>query len=144
MVLPYRGDLFRGDCVDIVPGSDWGERYERVMARAKVRVVSSHKLGDGGVSYDYADQVLHGLARMHAGQLGVSLTHLALWDGRAGDGRGRGGTASTVGRWRRAGFDVTVIGLPATAPRRGVRPKPRRRPRRRRSRRRRRPKPPTS
>jgi class 3 adenylate cyclase len=107
VVLPYRRDLFRRESMDAVPGSDWGERLERVLGRAKVREVSSHKLGGSGVSYDYANRILHGLAQMHAGQLGVELSHLAVWDGRPGDGPG--GTASTVGRWKEAGCDVSVI-----------------------------------
>jgi class 3 adenylate cyclase/tetratricopeptide (TPR) repeat protein len=109
VVLPYRRDLFRQDSVDLVPGSDWGERYERVLGRAKVREVSGHRLGDNGVSYDYANQVLHGLAKMHAGQLGVALSHLAVWDRRPGDAPG--GTASTVERWQASGYDVAVIDL---------------------------------
>ena len=111
VVLPYRGDLFRKDCVDVIPGSDWGERYDHVLGQAKVREVSSHKLGDGGVSYDYANQVLHGLARMHAGQLGVELSHLAVWDRKPASGLG--GTATSVERWMRAGLDVAIIDVAA-------------------------------
>jgi class 3 adenylate cyclase len=107
VVLPYRRGAFREDCVDLVPGSDWGERFERVLARAKAREVSTHKLGDGGVSYDYSSRVLHGLAQIHADQLGVGLSHLAVWDGKPGDGPG--GTADTVRLWRQGGREVTVI-----------------------------------
>ncbi len=111
VILPYRRDDFRVDSVEIIPESDWGARFDRLLSRAKVREVSSHRMGDGGVSYDYANQVVHGLARMHATQLGVDLAHLAVWDRQPGDGSG--GTASSVERWIRSGFDVWIFDLPA-------------------------------
>jgi class 3 adenylate cyclase/tetratricopeptide (TPR) repeat protein len=109
VVLPYRSDLFREDCVDVVPGSDWGDRFERVLKRAKVREVSGQRLGDCGVLYDYANWVLHGLAKIHAEQLGVGLKHLAVWDRRPGDAPG--GTADTVGRWEGLNHHVNVIDI---------------------------------
>jgi class 3 adenylate cyclase len=93
--------------VEIVPGSDWGARFDRVMSRANVHEVSQHRVPLGGISYDYANMVLRGLALMHAGQLGAALRYLAVWDGRPGDGPG--GTASTVAHWRQDGADVAVI-----------------------------------
>ena len=83
VVLPYRRALFAKTSVSIVPGTDWDERFDRVDRAGRVREVSSHKMGGGGVSYDYANRVLHGLASTHARQIGVDLRHLAVWDGRA-------------------------------------------------------------
>jgi class 3 adenylate cyclase/tetratricopeptide (TPR) repeat protein len=107
VVLPYQSKLFRKDSVEIVPGSDWGARFDHIIKSAKVHEVSEHRAPLGGISYDYASMVLRGLALMHAGQLGAPLRHLAVWDGRPGDGPG--GTASTVARWRQGGADVAVI-----------------------------------
>jgi class 3 adenylate cyclase/tetratricopeptide (TPR) repeat protein len=114
VVLPYSRDLFRKDSVEIVPGSNWAQRFERILARANVREVSQHRLAVSGISYDYANRVLRGLALMHADQLGAELRHLAVWDGRPGDGPG--GTASTIERWRKEGCKVDVIDLRPAPP----------------------------
>ena len=60
VVLPYRRELFRAHSVDIIPGSDWGERFDRLLGRANVRVASRSRLDVGGISYDYANMVLRG------------------------------------------------------------------------------------
>jgi class 3 adenylate cyclase len=109
-VLPYEKASFFDDSVDIIPGSDWGERSQRILDRAtEIVTVSGQRLAAGSVSYDYANQVLHGLAIMRAGQLETDLIPLAVWNGETGDGRG--GTASTVDRWRALGYTVELINL---------------------------------
>ncbi len=107
VVLPYDKELFRHDSVAIVPGSDWSRRFDDVLARSKVHTVSTHRLALQGVSYEYANRVLHGLALIQAAQLGSSVTRLSVWDGGPGDGPG--GTADTVMRWRAQGHEVSVI-----------------------------------
>jgi len=109
VVLPYDRDQFLADSVEIVPGSDWGERLRRVLERAEVTTASHQRLAVGGVSYDYANMILHGLASLRAEHLDTELVALAVWDGRPGDGAG--GTASTVARWRSQGLAVDVIDL---------------------------------
>jgi adenylate cyclase len=53
------------------------------------------------------------MAALRAAELDTELVRLVLWDGKPGDGRG--GTASTVERWRAAGRDVEVIDLAAVS-----------------------------
>jgi class 3 adenylate cyclase len=113
VVLPYNREQFRVDCVDIVPGSRWSERYDQVLAHAaEVVLASDHPIG-GGMSYEYGFRLLDGAARVKADDLDSDLVCLALWDGRAGDGRG--GTASAVEHWQRAGRKIEVIDLAALA-----------------------------
>jgi hypothetical protein len=112
VVLPYDKDLFARDSVAIIPGANWDERYEQVLKRAaQVVTVSSQKMAGGGVSYDYANLVLHGLSSVRAGELQTELVALAVWDGKRGDGPG--GTATTVERWRQLGVRVELIELDA-------------------------------
>ncbi len=98
VVLPYEKDEFCKDSVTIINDAYWKERYERVLKRAtQVVTVAPEKISQGGLSYDYANQVLLGLSSVHADRLGTTLTPLAVWDGKKGDGPG--GTASIVRRW---------------------------------------------
>lgn len=110
VVLPYERDQFVRDSVDVIPNSSWRARFDRVLARA-TRVVTAAKdrFGRGGVSYDYVNQLLLGLASIRARQLETGLTPLVVWDRATGDGAG--GTASAVKDWRRAGQRVEIIDL---------------------------------
>lgn len=109
VVLPYHKDQFRKDSVDIIPEDDWAARYDKLLAGSRVlNEVSVHKLA-GGVSYDYSNRVLNGLAMLHAERLETDLVRLAVWDGKPGDGPG--GTAGTIAQWRASGHDVEVLNL---------------------------------
>jgi class 3 adenylate cyclase len=109
IVLPYNQDEFVRDSVDFVPNSNWRSRFERVLARATSLVTASNQpLAIGGVSYDYANQMLLGLATIHSARLGAQLIPLAVWDGTRD---APGGTASAVDRWRKIGYTPTIIDL---------------------------------
>jgi class 3 adenylate cyclase/tetratricopeptide (TPR) repeat protein len=114
VVLPYEADAYMTDSVHIVPEGDWSQRFRKVIAQAtQVVTASSQKMKAGGVSYDYANLLLHGLATVLSRQLDTTLWGLAVWDGRPGDGPG--GTASVVARWHALGVPVYRIDL-ATIP----------------------------
>jgi len=109
IVLPYAQKQFIKDSVDIVPGN-WRERFKQVLKSANsVIVASNERLEEGGMSFEYANFLLHGLADIRARQLETKLEPLAVWDGKDGDGPG--GTASAVGHWRKVGLDVSVIDI---------------------------------
>ncbi|MEP6821449.1 MAG: TRAFs-binding domain-containing protein [Chthoniobacterales bacterium] len=108
VVLPYGREQFVRDSVDVIPKGDWRARFDRVLARAAHVVTASRdRFGRGGVSYDYANHLVLGLARIRARRLETELSGLAVWDGAKGDGLG--GTASAVNDWRHAGLHVEVI-----------------------------------
>jgi class 3 adenylate cyclase len=110
IVLPYARDQFELDSVAFVPGSRWPERYRGALERATdVVIASERRMGLGGLSYEYANVLIDGLAGLRADALDGEVIPLALWDGREGDGRG--GTAATVEQWRRAGRSVEIINL---------------------------------
>lgn len=99
VVLPCRLETFRQETVEYLPGSNWGERFDKVVGRARrVHIVSDEPLAPNDPTYQYMNTVLFGLARMHAHRLQTSLRPLAVWNGRPGDGPG--GTADTVRLWR--------------------------------------------
>lgn len=110
VVLPYAKELFIKDSVDIIPGSDWAKRLEKVIAQAnETQELSKQPQMAGGVSYEFANLMLHGLASVRAAQLETKLVPVAVWDGKSGTGVG--GTGGTVERWRRLGLQIEVIDL---------------------------------
>ena len=109
VVLPYDKEHFLEDSVSFA-GGDWPARVERLLSRAAhVVVASNQKMEIGVVSYDYANQLVFGLASIRARQLETKLTPLAVWDGGKGDGPG--GTASVIERWRSLGHKVEIVQL---------------------------------
>src|SRR5262249_5970146 len=112
IVLPYEREEFIRESVNLIPEAKWRIRFEGVLKHAtRVGIASTQRLEIGGVSHDYANQLLLGLARIRAGQLETELRTLAVWDGLYGDGQG--GTASVVERWRNHGLRVEIIDLSA-------------------------------
>ncbi len=110
VALPYEKEQFILDSVDFVPGSNWRARFESVLARvARVIVVSTQRLEIGGVSYDFCNDMLLGLAAIHARQLDTPLVPLAVWDGTPGDGPG--GAASAVQNWQTLGYEPEIVDL---------------------------------
>jgi class 3 adenylate cyclase len=97
VLLPYDAQSFIQDSVDLIPDSNWVQRYESVIAQAtEVTLASPHKIRAGGVPFDYANVMMHGLATLRARQLETTLMGLVVWNGYAGDGPG--GTSSVVER----------------------------------------------
>jgi len=110
VVLPYGREEFVRDSVDFIPGSNWCERFDRVLERAaRVITASTQKLEIGGVSYEFCNELLLGLAAIRARQLDAALIPLAVWDGMAGDGPG--GAASVVRIWRSSGYEPEIVDL---------------------------------
>jgi class 3 adenylate cyclase len=110
VILPYEKERFIKDSVEIVQGGDWGKRLEKVIAQAiETQEVSKQPRMDSGVSYEFANRMLQGLASVRAEQLETKLVPVALWDGKSGTGVG--GTGDTVERWRQLGLQVEIINL---------------------------------
>ena len=110
VILPYEKERFIKDSVEIVQGGDWGKRLDKVIAQAiETQEVSKQPRMGSGVSYDFANRMLHGLASVRAQQLETKLLPVALWAGKSGTGVG--GTGDTVERWRQLGLPVEIINL---------------------------------
>jgi class 3 adenylate cyclase/tetratricopeptide (TPR) repeat protein len=108
VVLPYNEQEFVRDSVDFVP--KWRARFDRVVARAaRVITASTEHLQIGGVSYEFCNQLLLGLAAIRCRQLDSTLIPLAVWNEKPGDGPG--GAATVVENWRSLGYEPEIISL---------------------------------
>ena len=108
IILPYEKMQFANDSVDIIPGSNWEDRYYRLLDQAtQVLTASEYRLEEGSVFYDYASLLLYGLAKKRAKQLETELVPIAVWNERQGDGPG--GTETNVKRWSRYGNNIELF-----------------------------------
>jgi class 3 adenylate cyclase len=95
IVLPCSVQAFRHDCVDVIPGADWGARFDKLMAAASsVDVLGEEYASDNAMASECCSRIIAGLARLRAAQDSEQAVLLALWDGRPGDAFG--GTQSFV------------------------------------------------
>lgn len=118
VILPFERDLFTQSSVLIGQGDEWTDRFRRVIGQAAEVLEASHQGQTGGVSYEFANLLLDGLASIRAQQLETHLVPMAVWDGKTGDGPG--GTAAAVERWKRLGLHVEIIDLNGILRREGI------------------------
>jgi class 3 adenylate cyclase/tetratricopeptide (TPR) repeat protein len=113
IVLPYNYDEFVEDSIAFVPESNWRARCDQVLKRAaRVLTISTQRIEMSGVSYEFCNQMLLGLASIRSRQLDTELVPLAVWNGKRGDGPG--GAATVVENWGSLGLEPVIIGLPDT------------------------------
>jgi class 3 adenylate cyclase len=109
VVLPFPPAEFLRASVDLVPGSDWPQRFDRILeAAASVTSASDHASEDPS-SFVYANLILSGMAALHARRLETELLGLAVWDGKPA--AGPGGTASLIEHWQSRGLTLEHIDL---------------------------------
>ena len=110
VVLPYNKEQFIRDSVGFISDSNWTARFERVLGHAAhIVVASDQRLEIGGVSYDFCNQMLLGLATIRTLRLDTKLIPMAVWDGLPGDGPG--GAASAIDAWRSLGYKPEIVDL---------------------------------
>ena len=109
IVLPFPPAEFHRVSVDFAPGG-WRERFEHVLAAAdSVTITSDHRARGSSATFEYANLVLTGMARLRASGLKTGLRGLTIWDEKPA--RGAGGAASLVDIWRGQGIDVELLRL---------------------------------
>jgi class 3 adenylate cyclase len=110
IVLPFPAEEFHRVSVDFASGG-WGERFERALAAAdSVTVTSDHRARGSSATFEYANLVLTGMARLRAQALQADLRGLAVWDGKAS--AGGAGAAALVRIWQSQDVTLEQIVLP--------------------------------
>jgi class 3 adenylate cyclase len=108
VALPCAVESFRRDCVDIIPGSDWGSRFDRILEHAStLEILGEQYASDNAMASECCSRVLVGLAARCAMAHKEEPIVLALWDGRPGDAEG--GTHSFVRYCIDHGFKVRLM-----------------------------------
>ncbi|MCG7853646.1 MAG: hypothetical protein MIO92_14100 [Methanosarcinaceae archaeon] len=110
VILPFETEAFCKTSVDIIPGTAWKKRFNRVLKQAKsVITASDHRFSENDAAYQYTNLLQDGMAILRARMLGTEVVPLALWDGQPGDGPW--GTASFVEHWRSKGLEPDIIDI---------------------------------
>jgi class 3 adenylate cyclase/tetratricopeptide (TPR) repeat protein len=110
VILPHLKEEFIKTSVTLIPGADWGPRFEAVLEQAtQVIIASENRTSGNAMVYEYANLLLDGLAILRAKMLDTELIPLVVWDGGVGDGPG--GTSSLVQHWRSSGLEPEIIDL---------------------------------
>jgi class 3 adenylate cyclase len=111
VVLPFPAPEFHRVSVDFAPGN-WGQRFEQVLKAAdSVTVTSDHRARGSSASFEYANLVLTGMARLRAQALQTELQGLAVWDGKPSTSGA--GSAALVRIWQSQNVKLQQIHLPA-------------------------------
>ena len=114
IVLPFPAEQFRAESVNFPAGGRWGERFERLLESAnEVLVIGEPPPPCGTSTFEYANLVMTGLARLRAQMLDSRVQGLAVWDGT--DAGGAGGTGSMVSMWQSAGVPLEHVAISASA-----------------------------
>lgn len=109
VVLPFPPAEFRAASVDFA-GGDWGARFERALAAAaSVTVTSDHRASGSAATFEYANLVLTGMARLRAQLLDTTLQGLVVRDPRSPGAAG--GAASLAELWQAAALPVESIDI---------------------------------
>jgi hypothetical protein len=112
IVLPFPAEQFRAESVDFCHGGQWGERFERLLESAnEVLVIGERPPSGGNSTFEYANLIMTGLARLRAQMLDADLQGLAVWDGT--EAGGEGGTGSLVSIWKENGVALEHIAVAA-------------------------------
>jgi class 3 adenylate cyclase len=110
IILPFIKEEFIKSSVSIIPGTDWGPRFEAVLEQAtQVIIASDNRVSGNAMVYEYANLLLDGLAILRAKMLDTELIPLVVWDRGAGDGPG--GTSSLIQHWRSHGLEPEIIDI---------------------------------
>lgn len=98
IVLPFSTEVFKQKSVDLIAGSDWAERFDKVINKAS-RVVSlaQHNPEIEFPVYDFTNRFIFGMAQNRAAIIDSKVHCFSVWDGVSS--KKHGGTASAIQLW---------------------------------------------
>jgi hypothetical protein len=84
IILPHFKEDFIRSSVSLIPGSDWGSRFEAVLDQASQVILASENRASGNAMvYEYANLLLDGLA-IAGENAGHRINSPGVWDGGGG------------------------------------------------------------
>jgi class 3 adenylate cyclase len=110
IILPFITSEFKKTSVDIIPGANWGKRFDQLLKRSSRIVIANENRGTGNaVVYEYSNLLKDGLAILRAKILDTELIPIAVWDGQPSDAPG--GVSAIVNHWRSQGKEPEIIDI---------------------------------
>lgn len=109
IVLPFEKEPFIATSVDLIPGSDWKQRFEKVLAKAnEIKILSQYNEITLDDDLLFANLYLYGTAQVRAERAGTDLKTLLVWD--CNTAQSIAGTAALADLIRKkgTGFDVVA------------------------------------
>jgi class 3 adenylate cyclase len=108
VVLPFPAEEYRRIKF---AASDWADRFERVLRAAdSVTVSSDHRARGSTATFEYANFIVTGMARLRAQMLHTDLCGLAIRD--SAPSAREGGTASLLQIWQSQNIDIEAVHVP--------------------------------
>ena len=110
IILPFDEKSFKKESVDVIPNTDWSNRFDKVMEKAaQIKILGYHNPEIDIYNYEFANLFIFGAALVRKNIIDTTLKTMAVWDGKPGDGPG--GTASAVEQWQKSNQEFEHIDL---------------------------------
>ncbi len=110
IILPCARELFIKKSVNYLAGSNWEKRFYKILD-SDINLIELTSITDDHleIPYDFANQLIFGLSKMHARNLCTELIPFVVYnkDSKELDG----GTASVVSDWKKLKLDIEKIEL---------------------------------
>jgi len=108
ITLPYDIESFKDQCVDFIPNSNWGKRFDALIAKATRVVILTQFNAEVSIpTYDFSNRYIYGLALARSKIINSDISFLSVWNGEVNNKVG--GTASVINLWSNNQRSVTVI-----------------------------------
>ena len=109
VILPFPPEEFHRVSVDFA-GANWSRRFELALKSAEtVTIASDHRARGSTSTFEYANLILSGMARLRAQVLQTELLGFAVWDPNSTVRLG--GASSLVGLWEERGISIETVDL---------------------------------
>jgi class 3 adenylate cyclase/tetratricopeptide (TPR) repeat protein len=110
IVLPFSVKEYKKAQVTLVPESNWGKRFDKLLKQAsRVVIASENRTTGNAVVYEYCNLLKDGLANLRAKMLDAALVPIVVWDGKSGDSPAD--TSAMVQNWRSQGLEPEIIDI---------------------------------
>jgi len=110
IVLPFDLKSFKKESVDVIPKSNWSNRFDKILEKAaQVKVLGYHNPETDIYNYEFANLFILGSALARKNIIDTTVKTMAVWDGKPGDGLG--GTASAINQWQKSSKEFEHIDL---------------------------------
>ena len=108
IVLPFDVEMFKQHSVDVVPGANWGNRFD-VLVKNAARVINLTQFNQevSAPAYDFTNRIIYGLATARSRMICSDLEFLAVWDGI--NSNKPGGTSSAIDLWLNDNDSVSYV-----------------------------------